>query len=76
MTLDPGAFGSISDDPIERWNDLVYFSMTTLTTLGYGDIQPQNAFARLWSTMEASTGVLYLAILVARLIAIYRETEK
>ena len=49
----------------------MYFSFTTLTTLGYGDITPSNTVARIWATLEAVTGTLYLTILVARLVAIY-----
>jgi voltage-gated potassium channel len=49
----------------------LYFSMVTLTTLGYGDITPQSMLARMLSTVEALTGQLYLAILVARLVGIY-----
>jgi hypothetical protein len=73
VELWPGAFDELSKDPVERWNQLVYFSLATLTTLGYGDISPINPLARLWSTLEAVTGVLYVAILVARLVAIYRQ---
>ncbi len=74
-SVSPSAFRNVSDNPIQGWNQLVYFSLTTLTTLGYGDIIPNNIFARIWSTMEAIAGVLYLAILVARLVAIYRNTK-
>ena len=67
----PDAFLGLRDDVLERWNDLMYFSFTTLTTLGYGDIAPSNTVARIWATLEAVTGTLYLTILVARLVAIY-----
>jgi hypothetical protein len=52
--------------------DLLYFSYVTLTTLGYGDITPVSAPARALVVLEALTGVLYLAVLIARLIAIYQ----
>ena len=68
----PGSFTGLSAEQVTRWNQLVYFSLTTLTTLGYGDINPVNPFARLWATLEAAIGVLYIAILVARLVAMYR----
>lgn len=67
----PDAFLEVRGDVVQRWNDLMYFSFTTLTTLGYGDIAPTNTLARIWSTLEAVTGTLYLTILVARLVAIY-----
>ncbi len=53
--------------------NFLYFSLTTLTTLGYGDITPLKPFARIWSTLEAATGVLYTTVLVARLVAIFRR---
>ncbi len=47
-----------------------YFSFTTLTTLGYGDIVPVAPVARTLAMGEAFTGQLYLAVLVARLVAL------
>lgn len=48
----------------------VYFSFVTLTTLGYGDISPTNAFSRMLAVVEAIVGQLYLVVLVARLVAL------
>jgi hypothetical protein len=48
-----------------------YFSFTTLTTLGYGDIRPMSEIARMLSTVEAVSGQLFLAILIARLVSVY-----
>jgi hypothetical protein len=52
--------------------DLVFFSFMTLTTVGYGDITPISAEARLVAVFEAVAGVFFLAFLVARLVALYR----
>ena len=71
--LAPGAFKGIVDQPVMRWNGLLYFSLTTLTTLGYGDVLPVHPFARKLATLQAATGVLYIATLVARLVALYRR---
>ncbi len=49
--------------------DFLYFSVVTLTTLGYGDIVPVNPVARTIAMVEALTGQLYLAILIARLVS-------
>ena len=49
----------------------IYFSFTTLTTLGYGDITPLASFARTLTWMEAAAGQLYLAILIARLVGLH-----
>jgi hypothetical protein len=48
-----------------------YFSFITLSTVGYGDITPVSRIARWLAAMEAMTGLLYVAILIARLVALY-----
>lgn len=48
----------------------LYFSFITLATLGYGDITPLSQVARGLATLEAITGQLYLALLVARLVGL------
>lgn len=48
----------------------LYFSFTTLTTLGYGDITPQTHAAKSYAVMEAVCGQIFLSVLVARLIAL------
>lgn len=50
---------------------LIYYSFTTLTTLGFGDVVPTTPLARSLSTLEAVTGQLYLALLVARLVGLH-----
>ena len=42
----------------------------TLTTVGYGDVLPVHPVARSLAMLEAVTGPLYLAILVARLVSV------
>ena len=48
-----------------------YFSFSTLTTAGFGDITPISKIARTLAIMEAVTGTLYLAILISRLVGMY-----
>jgi hypothetical protein len=48
-----------------------YFSFVTLSTVGYGDITPVSKVARMLAAMEAITGLLYVAVLIARLVALY-----
>jgi Ion channel len=50
-----------------------YFSFTTLTTLGYGDFTAAGSGGRAVAVLEALTGQVYLATLVARLVAAYRS---
>jgi hypothetical protein len=52
-------------------NELIYYSYTTLATIGYGDITSVTPVGRIISVLEAIFGQLYIAFLVARLISIY-----
>ncbi|MHC4624809.1 MAG: potassium channel family protein [Planctomycetota bacterium] len=54
---------------------LFYFSFTTLTTLGYGDIVPASKLAQDLAIMEAITGQVYLAIFIARLVGLHIAHE-
>jgi hypothetical protein len=49
-----------------------YFSFTTLTTLGYGDFTAASTGGRAVAVLEAVTGQIFLATLVARLVAAFR----
>lgn len=49
--------------------DLLSFSLTTLTTVGYGDTVPFSHVARLWTYLEAIVGVIYLVVLIGYLVA-------
>jgi hypothetical protein len=49
----------------------LYYSYTTLTTLGYGDISPISPPAQSMASLEAITGQFYLTILVARLVGLH-----
>jgi hypothetical protein len=52
-----------------------YFSFITLTTVGYGDITPVSKAARWLAAMEAMTGSLYVAVLIARLVSLYSRSK-
>ncbi len=52
-----------------------YFSMVTLTTLGYGDIVPIRELSRTMAWIEAFIGQIYLAVTIARLVGIYIAQE-
>ncbi len=51
-----------------------YFSFTTLTTLGYGDFTAAQSGSRAIAMIEAMTGQIFLATLVARLVAAFRPS--
>jgi hypothetical protein len=74
-TAQPGSFYVSSAQNLDHminWSDLMFFSFVTLTTLGYGDITPVTSAARSLAVIEAVFGVLYNAILIARLVGLYR----
>lgn len=64
----PGSFSG-PVDPADGPRAWFYFSFVTLTTVGYGDVLPVHPAARSLATLEAVTGTLYLAILIARLVS-------
>jgi hypothetical protein len=50
---------------------LLYFSIVTLTTLGYGDIAPAVPAARMLCSVEAVIGQLFVAVFIARLVSLH-----
>jgi len=50
--------------------EMQYYSIVTLTTLGYGDITPVTPWAKNLSALEAVIGQVYLTVLVARLVSL------
>lgn len=68
--LQPGSYadGGAALGARTEPSKLLYFSLVTLTTLGYGDIVAVRPAARILASLEAATGVLFVAITVARLV--------
>jgi len=56
-----------------REDQLLYFSLITLSTIGYGDIVPVDPEVRMLAALEGLIGVLYIAITVAILVSAYRH---
>ena len=54
-------------------SELMYFSFSTLTTLGLGDVVPVSPVTRSMVTLEALIGQLYPAVLLARLVTLYEK---
>lgn len=54
----------------------LYFSMVTLTAVGYGGILPINPFVRLVAGFESMAGIFYVAVIVARLVSSYRPQPR
>ena len=69
----PGAFvinAANNPDGVTRWWDLLYFSFTCLTSVGFGEITPANDHARSLVMIQQMAGVLYFALVVSRLVTL------
>jgi hypothetical protein len=53
------------------FTDLIYFSFSTMTTTGFGDVVPLARIAKIASVLQAVIGQLFTAILIAKLIDVY-----
>lgn len=73
--ITPGSFISSSETGM-TWQRLNYFSLVTITTLGYGDIVPVAPSAQSVSALEASMGTLYIAILIGRFVSLFQQGER
>lgn len=73
-SLSPGSFyvdPTRHGTTVVGWTDFLYYSFVTLTTTGYGDITPISPVVQSLAILESSFGVLYVAVLVARLVGLY-----
>jgi hypothetical protein len=71
----PAAFAG-PGEAVPNRSALLYFSFTTLTTVGYGDITAINPVVRMWTVFEAIIGTMYNATVIARLVSIYGSRLK
>lgn len=71
--IHPGAFsGALLEEPgTSKLHLFNYFSLVTLTSLGYGDITPQIPGAASLCQMQAIVGQFFTAVLVAWLVGMY-----
>jgi len=53
-------------------HDHVYFSFVVLTTIGFGDVVPQDAVNRSLAMLEGIIGLFYFAFVISRLVSLYR----
>jgi voltage-gated potassium channel len=73
----PGSFSFTQGDArLQLWiakefHPFFYFSLVTVTTVGYGDMAPVSVVARTLATAEGILGQVYLTILVARLVGMH-----
>ena len=76
LMIDPDSFDIRNFNPEMVSIDMIYFSFTTLTTLGYGDITPLSYTAKMWSITEAMMGVMFLAIMISRVVSLFGSKKK
>lgn len=78
-TVAPGSIVSTVDTnrqrpevgELERSINMLYFSFTTLTSVGYGDVVPRTNIARMLAVTEALVGQCYLLVMVSRLVGLH-----
>src|SRR5215813_9047833 len=73
--LDPQSFRLpewIKGESIEAVStDMIYFSLVTLATLGYGDILPSSPFTQMLAVLEAVIGQFFMTVVVAWLVGMF-----
>ncbi len=72
----PGSFAFQGAVFTPELNDMWYFSFTTLTTSGFGDIVATHPFTRQLAGLEAACGVLYVALFIGRQISLMTTTRR
>jgi hypothetical protein len=73
----PGALAAGGTPVLEaKVSELLYFSFTVLTSTGFGDIVPVHPVARMLCVLEQVVGILFIAILIARLAGTYPPVER
>lgn len=65
----PGAFNPPA--PAEAISVFIYFSLSTITTVGFGDVTAVDPFVRIVAGMEAMAGIFYQTVVIARLVSLY-----
>ena len=72
----PGAYALHGMPKTLDMAELIFFSFTAITTAGFGDITPVLVQSRFLTILEMVTGVMYVAILIARLTGVYPVVER
>jgi ion channel len=79
LYFDPGRFPPLPESVNRPFThgagDIIYYSFVTLGTVGYGDVTPASPVARSLSLIEAVTGIMYVATMIARFVSIQTSGE-
>lgn len=75
--LEPSSFSGlpVGATAADVGNALLYFSIVSITTMGYGDILPVSELARSVAGLEGTFGTLYLAVMIARLVGLHGQSQ-
>jgi len=76
MLVDPASFNIDLSQPEAYLSEFWYFSLVTITTLGYGDIAPVTRVAKSFSALEAVVGQLYVVVVIAWLVGNYVRQKR
>jgi hypothetical protein len=77
LVIYPGALAAGGEAITQqKASELLYFSFTVLTSTGFGDIVPVHPVARMLCVLEQILGLLYIAILIARLAGTYPPADR
>ena len=63
------------DSPFEQYSRALYWSMTTITTIGYGDVTPIRVGEILFTIMAEFIGILIFALLVDKVVQLSQGTQ-
>jgi hypothetical protein len=77
--LQPGSFyinPANNPDGVTSWWDLMYFSFTCLTSVGFGEVTPVTDHARSLVMIQQMMGVLYLALVISRLVSMQAQRAR
>ena len=72
QAVSPGSFAGVEGAGEQSWFELLYLSFTTLTSVGLSDVIPVTSHARSFVMVEQVAGVLYVALVIARLVGLSR----
>lgn len=68
--LVPGSFTAFQGPGERSWFELLYLSFANLTSVGLSDIVPVGRQARAWAMLEQLAGVMYVAMVISRMVAL------
>ena len=72
----PANFSAAEEPGISPWLTSLYFSGTTLTTTGFGDITPRSVGMRFTSLAEGASGLILISLTITYLISVYQALER